>query len=278
MLAPHWVQPRIGPLLRGGIDLKAYHRQILLMGLFRDADNYISGAKRLFVESIMNRIDEPDIHEIMRGDQPMIKNRIITFKGDNGRFQYLNGLSDYFLMELRRITAKKWINFVDNFGDVPIGINVRLGNDFIQAQSSSDFYSKEAVKTPVKWFVDSLNIIRECIGAPVKAIVVSDGDNAALESLLNLENVHFLRPGCAISDLLLLAKSKILIRSGGSSFSAWASYLGQMPTISVDGQSLKRFNLVNKHDNYIDGFDPVNPSQDFLSQAKASLQPYLARG
>src|ERR1700722_14924352 len=58
MLAPRWIQPRIGPLLRGGIALNAYHRQILLLGLFR-RDGYITGFRRLWVSARAVRCEEP---------------------------------------------------------------------------------------------------------------------------------------------------------------------------------------------------------------------------
>ena len=86
--------------------------------------------------------------------------------------------------------------------------------------------------------VVSLDWVGETVGYPAQALVESDGTKEELEPLLKLGNVEFVRPGCAISDLLILARSQVLMASGSSAFSAWASLLGQMPTSSHPGQSL----------------------------------------
>jgi hypothetical protein len=101
------------------------------------------------------------------------------------------------------------------------------------------------------------------IGHDAAAYVVTDGTEDQLKCLMRLPNMHFVRPGCAISDLLILSKSKVLLRSGGSSFSAWASYLGQMPTISHPGQSMKEFNFINKMDYYTGEFSPTDYNKNF---------------
>jgi len=177
-------------------------------------------------------------------------------------------MSTYLNDEIRKMTAKKWLNFVDGIGEIPIGINVRMGNDFVIPMEGKYIENTEAIRTSIAWFVDSLNLIRKILNKPVRAVVVSDGTEESLSELLCLENVYFLRPGCAISDLLALSKSKILIRSGGSSFSAWASFLGQMPTISPKGQSLSKFNLINDYGYHIGEFDPLEPDVEFIAQIK----------
>ena len=59
MLASQWVQPRVGPLLRGGIDLRAYHRQILLLGLFKPKSDNVVGLKRIMLRCLADRVSEP---------------------------------------------------------------------------------------------------------------------------------------------------------------------------------------------------------------------------
>lgn len=272
MLAPYWVQPRIGPLLRGGIDLNAYHRQILLLGLFKTQENHISGIKRYAIDLMMDKASEPDVEAMLGGECQIENNKITVFSGDNGRFKYLNGMSYFFRNELVRITEKKWLDQAEKYNEIPIGINVRMGNDFVVPEAGGVIKNAEAVRTPLKWFVDSLKLIRKEVGKDVPAIVVSDGTEEALYDLLKLPAVTFLRPGCAISDLLVLSNCKVLLRSGGSSFSAWAAYLGQMPTISPIGQGLEKFNLVNEKNNYIGDFDANNPNAEFMMQVNDILR------
>lgn len=266
MLAPHWIQPRIGPLLRGGIDLSSYHRQILLMGLFKHGPNNITGFKRFALEMKSNHLLEPNIDDLVNGKYNLPTKGIINFSGDNGRFKYLNGQSSYFREKLIGITNRKWLKFIENKGNFAIGINVRMGNDFVTPKNGDIIKNHEAIKTPIDWFVNSLKVIRRNTEENLPAIVVTDGTEESVAPLINMKNVTLLRPGCAISDLLILSNCKILLRSGGSSFSAWAAYLGQMPAISPPGQALGKFNLINDHGKYIGEFNPEFPDEEFISQ------------
>lgn len=271
MLAPQWVQPRVGPLLRGGIDLGAYHRQILLLGLFRHPPGTIRRLEKLVVQLTAARVAEP-----ARLDEPYerasaSRNVIVTFRGAGSMLEGLHSCARSLLTSLRGITRQEWLEFADSVGSVPIGINVRLGNDFRTARSAEEYYTRGALKTPMSWFVEGLEWIRSTIGYPARAFVVSDGTREELEPLLRLDNVEFIRPGCAISDLLILSRSQVLMASGGSSFSAWASFLGQMPTISHPGQPLTWFGLSNSQGRYVGEFDVALPNREFAKQVGAVL-------
>jgi hypothetical protein len=268
MLRPNWVKPRIGPIFRGGIDLNSYHRQILLMGLFEKPSISLPYTHDILMRLCSNQVDEAASPLSAPQNINSSSNVIINFCGDNGRFKYLNGYDDIIKSELISITKLKWRNFANTFADVPIGINVRMGNDFRSPQSPEDHFIIEATKTPIKWFVESLIAIREFLGFNATAYVVSDGSASDLSHLLSLPNTFFVRPGCAISDLLILSKSKILIRSGGSTFTAWASFLGQMPTISHPGYTLDQSNMINKFGYYIGDFLPESPNTKFLNDIK----------
>jgi hypothetical protein len=263
MLYPYWVQPRLGPLLRGGIDINCYANQILLCGLFKKREEEVSGVWRLLHQFTAKKVPEPDnLYSMAQYDS---ENVIIEFKGDKEHFRNLEGWDEFLLKALFEMTQSRWYEIVNKIKEVPIGINVRLGNDFKEAEKEEDYYTKGAIKTPLKWFVESLKLIRAVLGFPAKAYVVSDGTESSLRELLTLENVYFQRPGCAITDLLVLAKSQILIASGGSSFSAWASFLGQMPTISYPGQSLGWFKINNKKGYFVGEFQPDAPTESFLN-------------
>lgn len=273
MLSADWVQPRLGPLLHGGVDLHAYHRQILLMGLFQNQPQDIAGVQKWRLLRGAGTVSEPPdlaVFSINASERGETSNVIVEFDGAKNMFQDICTWRELLKEKLRSITRQRWLSMVDAVGTIPIGINVRLGNDFRQAVTERDYYTKGAIRTPVAWFVDSLQLIRRVVGFPAQAVVVSDGSEDALCDLLALENVTFLRPGCAISDLLILCNTKVLIGSGGSSFSAWASFLGQMPTISHPGQSLEWFKL-GSAEHLVQAFDPGNPSDDFLAKAREVL-------
>jgi hypothetical protein len=270
MVAPRWFNPRVGPVLRGGIDMLSYHRQFLLLTLFKQRHNDVRGLKKVWLKYFADEIIEP-IEFDERSQFNTEKPNMVVFQGDRDFFGSLYPWRKYLRDELRLITRNKWNRVVDSMGDVPIAINVRRAKDFRDAKPEDLLSPTGPVRTPLQWFVRSLEVIREHLGYPAKACIVSDGSEQDLRELLELENTFFVRPGCAISDMLTLANAKILIASGGSSFSAWASFLGGMPTISLPGQSLTWFSLHQEREAYIGDFDPVNPPEAFMQQAQHVL-------
>jgi hypothetical protein len=154
---------------------------------------------------------------------------------------------------------------------MPIAIHVRRG-DFIPLKSPEDIqFKKGSFQTPLEWFIESLQIIRAVAGWVVPTYVISDGDDEQIEKLLALEGVKRVTTGSAISDMLLLSKARVLIASGGSSFSAWASFLGQMPTIVSPGHSLSWFKIADTTTFFRGAFDPRCPVESFLLQARTLL-------
>jgi hypothetical protein len=183
----------------------------------------------------------------------------------------LNGRDELLHQALWSVARPRWRRLVEALGEVQIGMSVRLGNDFRAARSPQDYYEKGAIKTPLEWYVETLRQVREAADYPARAVVTSDGTRKELQPLLDLGHVLFLRPGCAISDLLVLSRARVLIGAGGSSFSAWAAFLGQMPTVSHPGQSLAWFRLANRRGHYVGEFDPARPEPAFLEQAAERL-------
>jgi hypothetical protein len=249
MLAPHWFQPRIGPLLRGGIAFQAYHRQILLAGLFRSA-GYVGGITRFRVErSWPRRVNTNGVDDQVEPDV------LYSFEGDANHFADLVGQRTFLLERLRRDTRPRWTALAERMA-APIVINVRAGRDFRPAVSSSDYFTKGGVRTPNDWFVACLKSIRRLAGATVPAVVVSDGAETDLREILAEPAVRFARPGCAASDLLTLASARVLVGSGGSSFSAWGAFLSGAPVVTHPGQSLQWFKLGAAGDQFVGEFDP----------------------
>lgn len=142
-------------------------------------------------------------------------------------FAPLQGWNTFLYEELCRITRKPYRVFVDGVRGPFVGINVRCGNDFSPGAVDEDWsWVGWLQKTPLAWYVRTLQAIREACGEPVKAIVVSDGTAETLAPLLRLPKVSFLRPGTAITDLLVLSRASVLLASASSTFSAWAAFLG----------------------------------------------------
>jgi hypothetical protein len=259
MLATTWAQVKIGPLLRREADLRTYHN------LFRHRPDEITGLRRLWLRASVTEREEPTNLE-NRPDVSGSETVIVRFDGWRDCFQPLNGWDEWLAQELRAITRRRWLQEADSVPIVPVAINVRCG-DFAVPKNPKELCTRAGVRTPLSWFIDSLHAIRQAAGADLAAYVVSDGTDQELGPLLACNNVFRVRPGSAISGLLFLARARVLIGAGGSSFSAWASFLGQMPTISHLGKSLAGFKLRNRRGFYLGEFDPANPNPAFLDEA-----------
>ena len=271
MLAPHWVRARIGPALRGGVELRSYAHQILLVGLFERPPDAPLARHQALLRLRARTVAEPeDLRTVpaVPGSGPTI----VEFAGDGPRFEALAGWHAHLRSALFSVTRPKWRRIVDRYADVPIGVNVRLGKDFRAATDESEYFRAGAVRTPIQWFVDSLACTRQLLGFPATAVVVSDGTASELAPLLRMEAVRFARPGCAITDLLTLANTQVLIGSMGSSFSAWAAYLGQMTTVTHPGQSFDcgYFRIPNDGGQYVGPLDPAAPPAELTTSLTRS--------
>ena len=270
-IAPIWMRPAVGQLWRGGISYRDYLRQLVLFGLFRKRDDELGVIVGNLSAIGAVRVAEPmdPATAISTAAYPGRDVKVV-FEGYERYFRPLNGWDEFLLRELRATAKSAYRNMADEWGEIPVGICVRCGNDF-KAPEGDCARLKPGERTPVPWFTQSLALIRRVVGRPVRAFVVSDGTRHQLRELLEMEDVVFVRPGCAISDLLALARARVLLVSGSSSFCAWASFLGQMPSISHAGQPLADWGIEPRCGQYMGEFDPQNPDLTFLTQARQTL-------
>ncbi|MCM8799415.1 MAG: hypothetical protein NC900_01605 [Candidatus Omnitrophica bacterium] len=259
MLTVFWPQIKIGPLLRKETDPRFYHN------IFKKNPKDIGGLKKFWLSFYAKKIEEPKDFTVPYNLNEVKNDLIVVFKGERDYFNRLNGWNEFLLKELYSITEPRWLNEANKIKTVPIGINVRLG-DFREATSKEEFFTSGSLRTPLSWFIKILNLIREILGFSATAFVVSNGTKKQLYELLRQKNTFLVEHKSAITSLFILTKSKILIGSGGSTFSAWASFLGQMPTVTHPGQSLEWFNLKNTKGSFLGTCDPDRPSSEFIYQ------------
>lgn len=143
-----------------------------------------------------------------------------------------------------------------------IGIHIRR-SDYQPPKDGDDFGVNRCVYTKLDWYINVLKAVREKVGENVSATIFSDGYPAELDDILQLPNVSLSTETSALSDMITMSRSSLLIGSSHSSFSAWSSYLGQCPTIwHSDRAHLYEpiFPRELKEQIYEGGFDPL--SQD----------------
>jgi len=247
MLATRWFNVPIGTLIRWESDLRTY------TNLFTRRNGDIAHWRGALVKMRAKRLAEPQSlsHPVLHEGGVSL----VVFQGIGQHFQPLIGWNALIRQELLAITKPRWRELAEAFQGTFIGIHVRRG-DFQRPGSNQDFSKTDNMSTPLAWFVESLKSIRSHLSGRVPAVITSDGTPEELSGLLNMENVRLASTGSAIGDLLVLSRSSLLLASG-SSFSAWAAFLGQMPTLCHPGQGLARlFQLEGTARQFIGEFDP----------------------
>ncbi|MGF1587806.1 MAG: glycosyl transferase [Pleurocapsa sp.] len=224
LIAPAWGKITIGPYLRRERYARYY-------GNFFNDGSCISGLQASFLKIAAKKIYEPDITQLpatqRNGMEIYVFDQVphwSNYFGDIREYHSLikealiNNIKPHILQEIEQRSMPQ------------IAIHVRM-SDFRKLRSGENFNQVGLVRTPINWYIEVLKKIRAIAGHNIPTTVVSDGYDEELSELLQLPQVFRSSSASALSDLLFLAKSKLLITSAGSTFSSWASYLGRCPTI-----------------------------------------------
>lgn len=237
MLRPQWRQVHIGPYLRFERDKRSYHR------LFH-GDGYVGGGRRAQALLWGRRVDEDAWPVSPTGAK---RDTVVRFAGMGGYFAPLLGRHEEIGRELARITRPAF--FPEGVPERPfIGVHIRLG-DFRAPADEGDLTSGGwNYRIDLAWYAHVIAAVRDSLGMPAApALICSDGGEEELREVLALPGTRLYRAGSAIGDLFALSSARVLVASG-SSFSTWASFLGQVPTVWFPGQ--RRANLIAAHPNF----------------------------
>lgn len=245
LLQPNYFSFKLGPLLRRETDLRTY------LGLFEKHPTVeIGGMRKAVIWASTKKVFEqsPPPH-LCAGAIRVFRRTCETFDGING---YNELLSSY----LQETTRPKWLAAAERVGAVEIGVHVRLGD--LTGHS----------RHPIEWYVDAVEFVRSIAG-PLAVTVFSDGRDSELAPLLAMPGVHVARTGSAISDMLALSRSRFLIGTGSSTFSAWAAYLGQMPAMTRVSNPFSWWALENVHGRFIGEWNPTCPDEKLIENISA---------
>ncbi len=231
MLAPRWTQPKIGPLLRREKDLRYY------TGLF-SSRGYVRGLARLLLQLRGRRIEE-NAAIGQANLEEVTEPTIVTFKGMSGDYETLYEHRDFVQQRLLEILSPRVRSLVENAPHRDyIGMHVRFG-DKIPLEFGRPFPVPDwSSRLPLEWFIHCIKNIRGIMGSPLAIRVFSDAREGELAELLSLGDVSLAPKNPSIVDILLLARSRLLITTGSSSFSSWAAFLGGMPAVWYPQSSL----------------------------------------
>jgi hypothetical protein len=109
-----------------------------------------------------------------------------------------------------------------------IALHVRLGDFAVATRAELELGTRPNLRIPLAWYAAVLRRLR--ITHPnLPAVAFSDGSDAELAPLLK-EGVRLANNPSDLDDLLSLASATILV-GANSTFSQWAAFLGDMPTV-----------------------------------------------
>lgn len=240
---PAWPQLKLGPLLRSELDGRSY------FSLFRVLPTDVRGLRRLTVLLLGKKIPEHHHWTAKAGD-------VVVTSGMGRLFTDILPYSEYLhgeliaMQELNRLPE-----LVHRLGaSRAVAVHVRFG-DFMAVNQEMSKQGDANRRQPIEWYVAAIDAVRSTIGEDVSVNVFSDADDEELAPLLRLPRVCRVQGNSAIEDILLIARHRVLIASG-STFSMWASFLGQMPTLWFPGQM--KFRLVRRDSSEIE-FESGHP-------------------
>ena len=225
-----WKNLKFGTFIRKERDKRMY------LDLFSETDG-ISGIKKFFLLNFSNNImifsEMNDLFEPFKYDQIFVKS------------------------ELLKIINPYHIKRAKEFNSNSIAIHIRMG-DFANPINEKVLRNGDwNYRLPIKWYIILIEKIQKESNLPI--YIFSDAEDSELKEILEYDNCNRAYFGSAISDMLALSTCKVLI-SSASTFSMWASFLGQVPTIWFPGQMRQTLILENsKFEGEVD-YDDNLPS------------------
>jgi hypothetical protein len=226
----------------------------------------IKGLERIAIRRRATILPEPDSLDSFDRGADASGDQLVRFRDVRNAFSPLEGWDSRLHDELVSSMNMRDRRLAARTEDSVIGVHVRRGDFYVvsEAELASWEGPRGALRTPTRWFVESVALVRKLLGRTAPVFVVSDGEPNELELLLALDGVTLLRGGSPISDLIALSNAKILIGSMESSFTAWASFLGQMTTCTFPVPT-ERFPFVNRKGLYTGALDPgADPAADLI--------------
>ena len=206
-----WCTPRWRALLKGG-DARLYWN-------FFSAWNELPASER----SRAKVLHEPGLNEPLQSDVT-----VYEFSQMPHWKNYFADLHDYRALIRREfyshLTAARRRE-VATMSNPMVCLQIRLG-DFRHLRADEQFSKVGGVRTPLEYFHQWIEKLRSVHGSALPVTLVSDGSATELASLLALPHVSHTPGRTGIADLILMANSRLLVCSAGSTFSHWAGFLG----------------------------------------------------
>jgi len=232
LIAPAWVSLKLGPLLRGERSKRFY------IGLFRPGPGELAGLRKLaaLAGSLFGVLGARwRTVPIAAPATARTNGRLTLVACRDYRFGPLKPWRADIRRRLLEIAAAPLPahGFGDGFGrGVYIAAHVRLGDFATAAPADLRSGTTNNLRIPLDWYEAVLRRLRaEFPELPIH--VLSDGTERELAQVLAVPGVRIRREDNDLAELLALAGARVLVGSQ-STFSRWAAFLGNMPSIWLE--------------------------------------------
>ena len=223
VVAPTWWSVKIGPLLRRERSLRRYRRMV------RPHPDEIAGIRK-YLRLLWAWPTRQQVQIYMDRSAPIPRRNGLTIVDVPPLFAFagLHPHRDLIRQRLLEIlvesptTAPRW-----GAGDYAAA-HIRLG-DFLPARSGQITGLRDGMRIPLAWYTRVIRRVR-AIYPHLPVYIFSDGREHELGDILAINGVQLRREPSDIADLMALAEARLLIGSN-STFSRWAAFLGDMPSI-----------------------------------------------
>jgi hypothetical protein len=201
-------------------------------GLFLDQQSLSSTCQNLLTLAWAVHMDENALPAVLETPKQCLRPVVFVFSDVRDRFA---SLADYQSLIAARFNAMLGPRTKERLPATTaprFACHVRLG-DFNPASELNPVTAPNA-RLPKEWYVAQIKkVSARWPNVPID--LFSDGTDAELGELLRLPSTHRADYGNAVTDLLAMSRARLLICSG-STYSAWAAFLGQIPTIWFPGK------------------------------------------
>lgn len=201
LISPTWLNFSIGPYIRKEKDKRHY------TGFFHWS--FFEEINKVFLLLINNA-------------------KVMEVSGISDYFDPLKGESELIRSSLFSILNPKIKSKLQLIEDDVIGVHIRLGDYPLNRRVDILWYAKvimtiQNLDTQFKY----------------RFLLFSDGTIEELSSILSCERLTFVNGNSAIEDIWTLSQCQLIVGSD-STFSAWGSFLGQVPIV----YNIRHFNSV----------------------------------
>jgi len=209
--------------IHAGAWLRRERKKRLYKGYFKEK-SVLKSALFFFSCMVKKKIHEPPVEKIanINGDTVYIFDKIFT---DYDFFKevrpYRKMVRDGLYNQLQPSLQIR----LESYEKPEIGIHIRRGD-----------FTRGSTLTPLSFFIEVVNGIRQQIGIAMPVTLFTDAKPGELKELLDLPFVSLAEQKEDILDIFLLARSRIVVLSIGSSFSYWAAFLSEGIIIKHPGE------------------------------------------